>query len=365
VRHPLVMSVVCLTLLGFAVSGVGHLRLGNPLLASLPTSSDARRGYDAAKAGFGPGAVAPTVLLVQRDGIRAQTEDVAAFQRWLESRRGVAGVLGPSDVSFAEPRRLAVAQDEARFVVLFADDPLGGRAVEHFREIQDQSGGALAARGLTGARVAFAGDTAVTAEMVHSTKVDLLRIGAVVLLVLFVILAVYLRAILTPLYLLASSVLALFAALGLGTYIFQDLLGNDGLSYFTLVTAGVLLVALGSDYNVFLVGDIWREAKKRPSREAITVAASRTSKPITVAGMILALSFALLVLVPVTLFAEIAVVMFLGLLLDAFVVRTLLVPALISLVGSAGSWPGGRLQRNRERSRLVTATQPTHRDLPS
>jgi RND superfamily putative drug exporter len=359
------MSVVCLTLLGFAVSGVGHLRLGNPLISSLPQDEQARRGYDALKAGVGPGAVAPTVLLVHDNGIARRPAQVAAFQRWLEHRPGVASVIGPGDVSFDEPRRLALSGDDARFVLLFADDPLGGRAVQHFQAIKHTIAGALAARGLPGARVAYAGDTAVTAEMVRSTTDNLLRIGAVVLVVLFVILALYLRAIITPLYLLASSVLALFAALGLGTYVFQDLLGFDGLSYFTLITAGVLLVALGSDYNVFLVGDVWREAKRRPSREAITIAASRTSKPITVAGLVLALSFALLVLVPVTLFAEIAVVMFLGLLIDAFLVRTLLVPALISLFGSAGSWPGGRLQRDRERSRLVTATPGPGSDLPA
>lgn len=353
VRHPLVMSVVCLTLLGFAVSGVGHLRVGNPLISSLPKDAEARRGYDALKAGVGPGAVAPTVLIVHRTGIGHDPRRIAGFQRWLRSRPGVATVIGPGSVSFDEPRRLALSGDDARFVLLFADDPLGGRAVQHFQAIKDQSAAQLAARGLPGAQVAFAGDTAVTAEMVHSTKVNLLRIGGVVLVVLFVILALYLRAIVTPLYLLASSVLALLAALGLSTYVFEDLLGFDGLSYFTLITAGVLLVALGSDYNVFLVGDIWREAKQRPSREAITIAASRTSKPITIAGLVLALSFALLALVPVTLFREIATVMFLGLLLDAFVVRTLLVPALISLFGSAGSWPGGRLQRDRERSRLA------------
>jgi RND superfamily putative drug exporter len=292
-------------------------------------------------------------VLLRSPGIGQRPRQVAAFQRWLESRPGVAGVLGPADIGAVQARKVALQRDDAQLVVLFADDPLGGRAVAHFRALEHDSGRALAASGLPGARVAFAGDTAVTAEMVQSTTDDLLKIGGVVLLVLFVILAVYLRAVIAPLYLLASSVLALFAALGLGTYIFEDLLGQDGLSYFTLITSAVLLVALGSDYNVFLVGDIWTEAKRRPSREAITIAASRTSKPITVAGLVLALSFALLVLVPVTLFAEIAVVMFLGLLIDAFLVRTLLVPALISLFGPAGSWPGGRLRRRRERSRLV------------
>jgi RND superfamily putative drug exporter len=354
VGHPLVMSVACLIVLGFAVSGVGHLRLGNPVISSLPADSQVREGYDAVRAGIGPGAAAPTVLLLRSPGVERHLPQVAAFERWLRHRPGVADVVGPADVRLKQPRELALSGDDARFLILFADDPMGGRAVERFRALERATPAGLAASGLPGATAAFAGDTAVTAEMVHSTTVNLLRIGAVVLVLLFLILAAYLRAIIAPLYLLASSVLALLAAVGLSTYVFQDLLGHDGLSYFTVITAGVLLVALGSDYNVFLVGDIWREAKHRPAREAIVIAASRTSKPITVAGLVLSLSFALLALVPVTLFAEIAVVMSLGLLVDTFVVRTLLAPALISLFGSAGSWPGGRLRRRQDRSALVS-----------
>ncbi|MCW2959225.1 MAG: family transporter [Solirubrobacterales bacterium] len=363
VRHPVVVSAMCLLALGAAVSGVGHMRLGNPIIASLPGSSEERRAYEAVSTAVGPGAVAPTVVLVTSPGVERKLKEVATFQNWLEEQPGVAHVIGPTQASFNEPRELALKGDDARFVVLFKDDPMGGKAVHDFQELKADSGRGLRDAGLPEARVVFAGDTAVTAEMVDATTSNLLKIGAVVLALLFLILAVYLRAVVAPLYLLATSVIALFAALGLTTYIFEDLLGNDGLSYFTVITAGVLLVALGSDYNVFLVGDIWKEAKRRPSREAITIAASRTSKPITIAGLVLALSFALLAIVPVTSFREIAVVMFLGLILDAFVVRTLLVPALISLFGSAGSWPGGRLRRRRDRSRLVTATQ-LHSETP-
>lgn len=355
VRHPLVMSILCLILLGFAVSGVGHLRLGNPVISSLPSDDQVRQGYDALASGVGPGAAAPTVVLVRSPGADRQPARVRAFQRWLDAQPGVADVVGPGDLPVAQAGRVALDRDGARFLVLFDHDPLGGRAVADFQDLKHRAGGALRATGLHDSSVAFAGDTAVTAEMVHSTTINLIRIGAAVLVLLFLILAAYLRAVVAPLYLLASSVLALLAAVGLSTYVFQDLLGHDGLSYFTVITAGVLLVALGSDYNVFLVGDIWREAKQRPAREAIIIAASRTSKPITVAGLVLALSFALLVLVPVTLFAEIAVVMFLGLLVDTFVVRTLLAPALISLFGSAGSWPGGRLRRRRDRTQLAAA----------
>ena len=109
--------------------------------------------------------------------------------------------------------------------------------------------------------------------------------------------------------------------------------------------AAVLLVALGSDYNVFLAGRIWTEARQRPIREAVAVAGTRAAGPIAVAAMVLAGSFALLALVPIRPFRELAVVMALGLIIDAFLVRTLLVPALITLVGRRSGWPGRRLRR--------------------
>jgi RND superfamily putative drug exporter len=147
-----------------------------------------------------------------------------------------------------------------------------------------------------------------------------------------------------PLYLVAASVLALAASLGLAVYVLQDLLGYDELTFYVPFTASVLLVALGSDYNVFLAGRIWQEARHRPLREAVAVAGARAATPITVAGIVLALSFALLALVPLRPFRELAFVISLGLLIDAFLVRTLLVPALITLVGPVSGWPR-RLRR--------------------
>jgi RND superfamily putative drug exporter len=104
-------------------------------------------------------------------------------------------------------------------------------------------------------------------------------------------------------------------------------------------------VALGSDYNVFLAGRIWQEARRRPLREAVAVAGARAAAPITVAGIVLALSFALLALVPLRPFRELAFAMGVGLLIDAFIARTLLVPALITLVGPVSAWPRGRIGR--------------------
>ena len=116
--------------------------------------------------------------------------------------------------------------------------------------------------------------------------------------------------------------------------------------------AAVLLVALGSDYNVFVAGRIWEEARWMRLREAIAVATPSAAEAITVAGLALAASFALLAIVPLGSFREFAFVMAVGVLIDTFVVRSLLIPALTSLVGERAWWPGRRVRRLSTREML-------------
>jgi RND superfamily putative drug exporter len=142
-------------------------------------------------------------------------------------------------------------------------------------------------------------------------------------------------------YLLFATVLALGAALGATTYVMEVVLGHDDLTYYVPFAAGVLLLSLGSDYNVFIVGRIWQVARERPLREAIAEVAPRASRTIVTAGLTLTGSFALLALVPVRPMRELAFAMAAGLLLDTFVVRSLLVPSLLALFRRRRSPPVG------------------------
>ena len=123
-------------------------------------------------------------------------------------------------------------------------------------------------------------------------------------------------------------------------WVFQQRLGDDGLVYYVPFTVAVLLISLGADYNVFVVGRIWEEARRRPLRDAIAVASSQASRAILVAGITLASSFALLAIIPLLQFREVAVAMAAGILIDTIVARSLLVPALVALFGRLGMWPG-------------------------
>ena len=358
VRAPRRTIAACLAALIAMSCGVAWLELGNPLIRGLPPDSDARVAYTQASRGFVPGILSPTVLLVEQPGIAARRGDLARLQNLLGAQPGIAEVIGPASnpTGIAVGAVLARNGNAARFVLVLRADPLGAGAVERLRRLERNIDGLLTRTGLREARASFAGDTALSQETIDGTTKDLLRVVPAVLLAVLLVLVVFLRGLVAPLYLVAAATLAPLAAVGLATIFFRGVLGHPELSYYVPVAAGVLLVALGSDYNIFLVGRVWDEAQRQPLEQAIIAAGAGAARAISAAGIVLALSFGAMALVPITAFRELAFVMAAGLLIDAFLVRTVLVPAIIALVGYRSGWPGKRLRpMSAERVRTATA----------
>lgn len=345
-RHPGLTALACAAVLLAAASGVTQIEVGQTLMRGLPRSGETHQAYIQASQGFTPGVLSPTTVLVEAPGVVDRRPALRRLQRSIDRLPGVALVVGPAQQP-TDAELGAVysrSRNAVRYLVVFRADPLGASGISRLRTLRARLPELTAAAGLPGVRTSIAGDTALAEETVRLTGEDLGRVAPVALLAIFLVLVVFLRALIAPLYLVASSVLALAASLGLTVYVFQDLLGYGELTYYVPFVAAVLLAALGSDYNVFLTGRIWQEARVRPLREAVAVGGARAASAITVAGIVLALSFALLALVPVRPFRELAFFMSCGLLIDAFLVRTLLVPSLIALVGPVSGWPGGRLR---------------------
>ena len=211
------------------------------------------------------------------------------------------------------------------------------------------------------ADVSFAGDTALSQETITETTDDLWRVVPAVLIAVLLVLVVFLRGLVAALYLVAVALLAPLAAIGLAVGLFELLLGAEELVYYVPITAGVLLVALGSDYNILLVGRVWNEVGRYPLKQATVVAGAGAARAISVAGIVLAFSFGAMALVPLEPFRQLAFVMAAGLLIDAFLVRTVLVPAIISLAGYSSGWPGRRLRRQPE---FVTGTAAHEQQAP-
>ena len=233
-----------------------------------------------------------------------------------------------------------------RFALVYDTDPLNATAIGQVRTLTARLPALGRAAGLRGVRYQVGGQTALTGDAINATASDLWRVGLTIVAVTLLLLILFLRSLLAPVYLLAASLLAVLATLGLTVVICDALFGSADLVFFVPFAAGVLLVSLGSDYNVFVVGRIWEEARTRSARDAVAVAAPRASRAITTAGIALAASFGLLALIPLEQFRQLAIFMAVGVVLDTVVVRSLLVPSLVALTGRAGMWP--RHQRATE-----------------
>jgi RND superfamily putative drug exporter len=337
-----VAAAAVLLLLAAAATGLrGGLPLGLQLVRGLPASNPVAVAARAAGQGFAPGIVAPTELLLRAPGIQHRHVALDRLEAALDRQPHVAGVLGAGDQPTGQRFGAAFAPrgGAARYAIIFDSDPTEAPSIRHLERLQRTLPGLLRRYGLGGATIGWGGETALGVETVQATNTSLWRVIAAAFAVNFVFLLLFLRSLLAPLYLLLASAIALAATFGLTVYFFTSVLHHSGLPYYIPVAFSVLLLSLGSDYNIFVVGRVWKEADRRPLREAVATAAPRAGRAITVAGVALALSFSMLAIIPITPFAVMAFAMGVGILLDTFLVRSVLVPALVVVFGHAGRWP--------------------------
>ncbi len=347
-RVPSALVVVAtLGILGIAAVPLGQAKLDLSFTAALPASDSVSVGADLLKQADLRGISAPTEVLVEGAGIGSRADDLERMQAAIANQPGVVRVFGPADSPFGQPRGIVLSTggNAARFIVVYNSDPLAAEAIGNARILQQALPGLASDAGLGDASVAITGQTMIASEVASLTRESLEVVIIAALVIELLILMLYLRALIAPLVLLACSALSVAAALGLTTWVFQDILGDQGLTFYAPFSAAVLLIALGSDYNVFAVGSIWKSAKHRPLADALTEAVPRTSRAITTAGAILAATFAMVAIIPLSTFRQIAFAMTVGLLLDTFLVRPLLTPAVLTLLGGAASWPSKRIHR--------------------
>lgn len=340
------VTAIVLTFLVVVALPLAHMRWSVSPAAALPEGNSVRQAADAAAAGFAPGVLSPTEVIVSAPQVAQRNTALAAMQQELGTRPGVATVFGPVQQPLPLVQRAFRAPDgnAVRFLVVLGREPTGSQAITDLRAIRNDMPHMLAAAGLPGARVDYAGDTALALYLDETVRGDLVRITIAVAVLDLLLLVVFLRALVAPVYLLMCNMVTVGAALGLTTWYFQDVQAAEGLIFYVPLSVAVLLVAFGSDYNIFLVGYVAEQARERPLREALVHAVPRTTRSISIAGLALAVSFAFLALIPVAPFRQVAFAMGVGVVIDAFIVRTLLVPSLLALVGPASGWPSRRFR---------------------
>ncbi len=227
-----------------------------------------------------------------------------------------------------------------RFYLTSSNAPYSGDAFGIVRQARTVMTAAGPSFGPT-AQGHIGGPTAQFADVNDTLNRDFLKVGVITVLGILVVLMLLLRAIVAPLYLVGTVLVSYGSTIGVSAFLFQDILGHPGISPYLPLMVFVLLVALGSDYNIFLMHRVREEAETRSMRDAVRIASGHTGAVITSAGVILAGTFGSMATAPLTILLQVGVAVAIGVLIDTFLVRSILVPAITSLVGDLAWWPSG------------------------
>jgi RND superfamily putative drug exporter len=219
------------------------------------------------------------------------------------------------------------------------------------------------ARSIGAADSAVGGEAPAIYDISSISNSDLKRVIPIAILVIGMLLALVLRSLVAPLYLIASVGVSYLAALGLSVLLFIKLGGSGGLVFFMPFLMFIFLLALGEDYNILVMTRIREEARKLPLREAVTRALSVTGTTVTSAGLVLAGTFLVLTFVAGSgsggsQIRDIGLGLALGILMDTFLVRTLLVPSTVVLLGRWNWWPSRMSRAGAEEAALAAAARP-------
>jgi RND superfamily putative drug exporter len=273
-----------------------------------------------------------------------------------------AGLVAPINIvtTPAAARRVAAAiVAERRRMILLPVDPVSSDrrrqalAAALFRDpfSQEATDGVPAFRrtlreAARGAPVLVGGLTAQAYDTEQAYADDAKLLVPLILGAVFLIFAGLLRSVVAPVYLVATVVLSFAFALGASKVIFAEVLDMPGLAPEVPILAFIFLVALGSDYNVFLLTRGAEERRRRDDRGAVLEALVGTAGVITGAGLVLAGTFAALITIPLTSMVQLGITVALGVLVDTFLVRTVLVPSIALVLGRWSWWPGASAARS-------------------
>jgi RND superfamily putative drug exporter len=331
-----VWIITTLILGGLAFTATGMKADGLTTAQTFINKPDSVIGADVLAAHFPAGDGSPVVIIGNAAAADQMRSAVAATE-------GIAAV--------AEPR----AKDGLVFLTATLrdapDSPAADTTVQRVRS---------AVHAIPDAGAKVGGQTAITHDIRQATTRDNQRIIPLVMIVVLIILSLLLRAIVAPLLLVATVVLSFGTALGASSLIFQHVLGWAGEDSSFPLFVFVFLVALGIDYNIFLMTRIREESLRFGTRRGTLIGLSVTGGVITSAGCVLAGTFASLGALPVVSFAEIGLAIALGVILDTVVVRSILVTSLNLDIGRHIWWPS-KLSKKRD----VPLSEPGHDQKPA
>ncbi|WP_137144253.1 MMPL family transporter [Mycolicibacterium sp. CR10] len=342
-KRPGRVAVVSIGALALLCTGLLSTPIGLSQTEQFRVQAESVNGFDTLAAHFPSGLTDPTAVI-------ASTDRAAEVQRAIEATPGVVSVIPTGSA----PNGLS------QWSVVLSAAPASDEAFDTVDALRDSVHQADEG-GLVGGSDAKARDASAAAGRDRAVVVP--AILAVVLLVLFVLL----RSVLAPVVLVAVTVLSALAALGLGGWASVHIFGFPGLDNTVPLFAFLFLVALGVDYTIFLVTRAREETPEHGTRDGIVRAVSATGAVISSAGIVLAAVFCVLGVLPLIALTQVGIIVGLGILLDTFLVRTVIIPSLFTLMGPKIWWPAlqtddyrsdGGQQTGRHRAREAADTHP-------
>lgn len=297
--------------------------------SSLPDGVESTEAMETFQEHFSAGAAEPVPVLVNAKGTTVTPDQLEAFKTALSKAKGVDEVAGP--VPSAD-------QSAFQYYLTLSDDPVSDVAQDNVSgPIRDAAHEAAP----QGTEAYVGGTPGIFADMSAAMARDYKVVFPVAALVIMVILALLLRSLVAPWFLMAAVALGFAATLGLTVIAFQFIGGESGLIFMLPIYIYLFVTALGTDYNILMIARLREEAREgRDPHEAAAQAVTHAGPTIAAAGVILAGTFASLMLGGNTLIVSMGFALAVGILIVSFVMSMFFTPALTSLLGHAAWWPG-------------------------
>lgn len=318
VRRPAVGIIAGLVLLAVMASGLFGAKIGLDQLEKFRVPSESAAGLETLSAHFPPGEAQPVVIIATS----AAADEVMAAAGQVEGVVGVRPVATTADRSLTE------------IMVVSEYSPGTARSLDQITELR------AAVHAIPGGQALVGGEVATELDARAGNERDLRLIAPLVLAVSFLVLLILLRSLIAPALLILVNLASAVAAIGAGAWLSRVLLGQQALDLQVPILAFLFLVALGIDYTIFLIHRARAEAGRIGTRAGMVEAIAHTGSVITSAGIVLAAVFAALGVLPLVTLGQLGLIVGVGVLVDTFVVRTVIVSAIVGLVGDRIWWPG-------------------------
>ncbi|MDM5185968.1 MMPL family transporter [Bacillus sp. DX4.1] len=339
IRKPWTIILLTLFLLGGLASFVPRIQFTYDLLESFPKDMPSREGFDLISDHFSPGELAPVQIVVDTKGKDVPVKEELTKLSFIDQ--------------VTEPVQGKQNNQLQMFEVSIKDNPYSIEGMNKIPELRKSLKQVMKSAEISDANndIWIGGETATLYDTKQTTERDQNVIIPVMIGIIALLLLVYLRSVVAMIYLIVTVVLSFFSALGAGWLLLHYGMDAPAIQGAIPLYAFVFLIALGEDYNIFMVSEIWKNKRSQPHLEAVKNGVVQTGSVITSAGLILAGTFAVLATLPIQVLVQFGIVTAIGVLLDTFIVRPLLVPSLTVVLGRFAFWPG-KLWKKKETKKV-------------